>query len=171
MMRSKTTMSWVIERVETAQDVDAVLEVEALSFTNPWTREMYLREMDNPRVSYIYVLRIHGGADEEVVVGFCSFWVVSDELHINNLAIKPDYRGHGMGTALLQHAMDTAARLGARRATLEVRRSNHAARQIYERLGFEIGGVRRNYYTNPIEDALILWRRELSDAAAGTDPA
>ena len=171
MMRSKTTMSWVIERVETEQDVEPVLEVEALSFANPWTRQMYLREMDNPRVSYIYVLRIRGGTDEGVVAGFCSFWLLSDELHINNLAIKPDYRGHGMGAALLQHAMDTAARLGARRATLEVRRSNHAARQIYERLGFEIGGVRRNYYTDPIEDALILWRRELSDTAAGTDPA
>jgi ribosomal-protein-alanine N-acetyltransferase len=74
-----------------------------------------------------------------------------------------------MGTALLQHAMETAARLGARRATLEVRRSNHAARRIYERLGFEIAGVRRNYYSNPIEDALILWRRELPHAASAAD--
>jgi len=164
-----TTMSWVIERVGTERDLDAVLEVEAVSFTNPWTRQMYLREMDNPRVSHIYVLRIRGGADEGTVAGFCSFWLVFDELHINNLAIRPEYRAHGMGTALLQHAMETAARLGARRATLEVRRSNHAARRIYERLGFEIAGVRRNYYSNPIEDALILWRRELPHAASVAD--
>lgn len=170
-MQPEMTLSWVIERVEKEQDLDAVLQVEAVSFTNPWTRQMYLREMDNPRVSYIYALRIRGGPDEGTVVGFCSFWLVFDELHINNLAIKPDYRDHGMGTALLRHAMDTAARLGARRATLEVRRSNHAARRIYERLGFEIAGVRRDYYTNPTEDALILWRRTLPDARSGVNPS
>jgi ribosomal-protein-alanine N-acetyltransferase len=160
------TRSWSIARVETEQDLDAVLEVEASSFANPWTREMYLREMDNPRVSYIHILRIHGGTGEGTVVGFCSFWLVFDELHINNLAIRPEYRGHGMGTALLEHAMALAAGLGARRATLEVRRSNDAARRIYERLGFELAGVRRDYYTNPTEDALILWRRELPRAVS-----
>ena len=170
-MRDPKTLSWVIERVETAQDLDAVLEVEATSFTNPWTREMYLREMENPRVSYIHVLRIRGGADEGTVAGFCSFWRVFDELHINNLAIKPEYRGCGMGTALLEHAMGVAARLGARRATLEVRRSNDAARRIYERLGFEFAGVRRNYYTNPTEDALMLWRRDLPDAVSDVNPS
>ena len=154
-------MSWVIERVRTDPELDDVLQVEAVAFTNPWTRQMYMREMDNPRVSYIHVLRLRGGVDDGVVTGFCSFWLVFDELHINNLAIRPEYRGQGMGTALLEHAMGTAARLGARRATLEVRRSNDAARRIYERLGFEIAGVRRNYYTSPAEDALILWRRAL----------
>ena len=156
-------MSWAIERVRTDPELDDVLQVEAVAFTNPWTRQMYMREMDNPRVSYIHVLRLRGGVDDGVVAGFCSFWLVFDELHINNLAIRPEYRGHGMGTALLEHAMGTAARLGARRATLEVRRSNDAARRIYERLGFEIAGVRRNYYTNPAEDALILWRRALPE--------
>ena len=156
-------MSWAIERVRTDPELDDVLQVEAVAFTNPWTRQMYMREMDNPRISYIHVLRLRGGADDGVVTGFCSFWLVFDELHINNLAIRPEYRGHGMGTALLEHAMGTAARLGARRATLEVRRSNDAARRIYERLGFEIAGVRRNYYTNPAEDALILWRRALPE--------
>lgn len=155
--------SWVIERVATTRDLEAVLEVEVLSFTNPWTREMYLREMDHQRVSYIHTLRVRRGADDGVVAGFCSFWLVFDELHINTLAIKPEFRRLGMGTALLEHAVQTGARLGARRATLEVRRSNEAARRIYERHGFEIGGARRNYYTNPREDALILWRRALPD--------
>ena len=162
-MGPELTASWVIERVRTEHDLEGVLEVEQVSFTNPWTREMYLREMDNPRVSYIHVLRLRGGEHEGTTTGFCSFWLVFDELHINNLAIRPDYRGRGMGSALLEHAMSTAGRLGARRATLEVRRSNDPARRIYERLGFEIAGVRRNYYTNPIEDALILWRRELPE--------
>lgn len=154
---------WRIERVVTDRDLDAVLEIEALSFTNPWTREMYLREMDNPRVSHIYLVRVRS-ADGEIVAGFCSFWLVFDELHINNLAIHPMYRRQGIGSALLQHAMRTAAQLGARRATLEVRRSNEEARRIYERLGFETAGIRRNYYAHPTEDALILWRPDLPDA-------
>jgi ribosomal-protein-alanine N-acetyltransferase len=152
--------AWNIERVVTDRDLEAVLEIEAMSFTNPWTREMYLREMDNPRVSHIYLVRVET-ADGAAVAGFCSFWLVFDELHINNLAIHPMYRRRGIGTALLQHAMRTAARLGARRATLEVRQSNEEARRIYERLGFETAGIRRNYYAHPTEDALILWRPEL----------
>jgi ribosomal-protein-alanine N-acetyltransferase len=152
--------AWKIERVVTDRDLEAVLEIEAMSFTNPWTREMYLREMDNPRVSHIYLVRVET-ADGAAVAGFCSFWLVFDELHINNLAIHPLYRRRGIGTALLQHAMRTAAQLGARRATLEVRQSNEEARRIYERLGFETAGIRRNYYAHPTEDALILWRPEL----------
>jgi ribosomal-protein-alanine N-acetyltransferase len=152
--------AWNIERVVTDRDLEAVLEIEAMSFTNPWTREMYLREMDNPRVSHIYLMRVEN-ADGAAVAGFCSFWLVFDELHINNLAIHPLYRRRGIGTALLQHAMRTAAQLGARRATLEVRQSNEEARRIYERLGFETAGIRRNYYAHPTEDALILWRPEL----------
>ena len=167
-MRPRTTLSWVIERVTTEGDLDGVLEIEAASFTNPWTRQMYLREMDNPRVSYIHVLRLVG---DGLVVGFCSFWLVFDELHINNLAIRPEYRGHGMGTALLEHAMSTGSRLGARRAALEVRRSNEPARRIYARLGFEIAGVRRHYYSNPTEDALILWLRQLPDGSTNANPA
>jgi len=164
-------MPWIIERVVTQQDLEAVLQVEALSFTNPWTREMYLREMENPGVSYIYVLRLRSEAGEGLVAGFCSFWLVFDELHINNLAVRPEYRRHGLGTVLLEHAMSTAARLGARRATLEVRRSNEAARRIYERLGFETAGVRHNYYANPAEDALVLWRRDLPNEQASPQTA
>ena len=91
-------------------------------------------------------------------VGFCSFWRVLDELHINNLAVLPDLRRNGIASALLGHVLREGARLGAVRATLEVRRSNDPARLLYERFGFSIAGVRRGYYSNPVEDALILWR-------------
>ena len=92
------------------------------------------------------------------VVGFCAFWLVVDEIHVNNIAILPELRGRGMGTALMHRVLDEAHQLGARRATLEVRASNVGARWLYERLGFHVAGTRRNYYTNPVEDALILWR-------------
>jgi ribosomal-protein-alanine N-acetyltransferase len=92
------------------------------------------------------------------VAGFCAFWLVFDEIHINNVAIRPQFRGRGIGTALMRHVLVEAGRLGARRATLEVRASNVEARRLYERLGFYVAATRRNYYTHPVEDALILWR-------------
>ena len=123
----------------------------------PWTREMYVRELQNPDVSFLYVLRIPG----EGVVAFCSFWLVLDELHINNLAVRGEFRGRGVGTALLEHVIQAGASRGADRATLEVRRSNAPARRLYERLGFAVAATRPNYYVSPPEDALILWRGEL----------
>ena len=81
-----------------------------------------------------------------------------DELHINNLAVLPAYRRSQIGTALLRRVLEDGARLGASRATLEVRRSNDAARMLYEKFGFSVAGVRRGYYSKPSEDALVLWR-------------
>lgn len=145
-----------LEPLSTA-NLDSVLAIEEESFTSPWTREMYLAELDNAGVSYCYLARDESGA----ALGFCSFWRVLDELHINNLAVAAGYRRRGVGTALLNYVLDEGRRLGARRASLEVRRSNEAARLLYERLGFTAAGVRRAYYTNPVEDALILWREDL----------
>lgn len=145
---------WSIDRLQGDADLDGVLQVEAESFRNPWTREMYAWELRNRSVCHIYVVR----TPERAVVGFCAFWLVFDEIHINNVAILPAYRGRGMGTDLLRHVLDEAARLGARRATLEVRASNRGALRLYERLGFYVAATRRHYYTNPVEDALILWR-------------
>ena len=147
-------MRYWIENLEGEADLDGVLEVEGESFTNPWTREMYAWELQNRSVCHILVVR----TPDCPVAGFCAFWLVFDEIHINNLAVRPSYRGQGIGTALLQHVLAEARALGARRATLEVRASNEGARRLYERLGFYVAATRRNYYSNPVEDALILWR-------------
>ncbi|MDA1183093.1 MAG: ribosomal protein S18-alanine N-acetyltransferase [Acidobacteria bacterium] len=151
-----------IEPLTGERDLDGVLEVEALSFNNPWTREMYTRELENRSVCHILVAR----TTEWTVAGFCSFWIVTDEMHINNVALRPECRGRGIGSALLRCAIDEAADLGARRTILEVRASNAPARRLYERLGFYVAGTRRNYYTAPVEDAVMLWR----DSGRG-DPA
>jgi ribosomal-protein-alanine N-acetyltransferase len=92
------------------------------------------------------------------VAGFCAFWLVFDEIHINNLAIRPQFRRQGLGSAVLRHVLAEAHRLGATRATLEVRASNSEARRLYERLGFQVAAIRPGYYSKPVEDALILWR-------------
>jgi len=102
---------------------------------------------------------------EERPIGFCSFWRVLDELHINNLAVVPDRRREGVASALLTFVLDEGARQGAKRATLEVRQSNDPARYLYERFGFTVAGIRRGYYTRPVEDALVLWREDLGTPA------
>ena len=150
--------SWIIHAL-TRDDIDDVLAIEERAFTNPWTRAMYLAELENTGVSYCFLARNDG----HQAVGFCSFWRVLDELHINNLAVMPDLRRTGIGSMLLTFVLKTGAEMGARRATLEVRRSNDAARYLYERFGFTVAGVRRGYYARPVEDALVLWRERLAD--------
>ena len=149
-------MTWTIEPLSSPDEIDAILAIEQASFTNPWTRDMYVAELKNEGVSFFYLARDKG----RQIVGFCSFWRVLDELHINNLAVVPELRRQGVASALLRRVMDEAARFGIRRTMLEVRQSNTPARHLYERFGFVVAGTRSKYYTNPIEDALVLWREE-----------
>ena len=86
-------MNWAIQRTLSDADLDEIVAIEKASFTNPWTREMYLRELQNPDVSFLYVLRV----PEAGIVAFCSFWLVLDEVHINNLAVRGDFRAPGGG--------------------------------------------------------------------------
>ena len=140
-----------------AGDIDAIVELEAESFTNPWSRETLVWELQNSDVTRIYLLRADGGA----VLAFCICWVIFDELHINTLAVKPAARRAGLATTLLRAVMAESAAAGATKATLEVRASNTAALGLYTRLGFHVAATRPGYYTKPEEDALILWREGL----------
>ena len=148
--------AWIVEPLATPEEIDAMLAIEQASFTNPWTREMYLAELKNQGVSFFFLAR----DKNRQIVGFCSFWRVLDELHINNLAVLPECRRSGVATALLSRVLEEAVRLGTRRTMLEVRRSNVPAQELYQKFGFTVSGVRSKYYTNPPEDALVLWREE-----------
>ena len=139
--------------------IASVLAIEEASFTSPWTREMYLSELENRNVSFCYL----ASYDDGPAIGFCSFWRVLDELHINNLAVLPEFRHRGVGSELLAYVLREGAGMGALRATLEVRRSNTPALMLYERFGFTVAGIRRDYDTNPVEDALILWKDRLGE--------
>jgi ribosomal-protein-alanine N-acetyltransferase len=144
-----------VERLATAADLDGVLAIEDASFNNPTTREWYEAELLRPEVCYIYVLR----TDAYPVAAFCAFWRVVDQIHINNLAVRPECRGQGLATRLLEAVMAESAQMGVESATLEVRRSNLPALRLYAKAGFTEAGVRRNYYTQPVEDALVLEKR------------
>jgi ribosomal-protein-alanine N-acetyltransferase len=146
-----------VEPLRSVGELEAVLAIEGRSFTNPWTREMYLAELANEGVSFLFLARDPSGE----VVGFCACWRVVDELHINNLAVDPSHRRQGVGAALIARVLEESEQLPTTRVILEVRRSNAAARLLYERFGFSIAGVRRDYYTQPVEDALVLWRKDL----------
>jgi ribosomal-protein-alanine N-acetyltransferase len=147
-----------VARFDPVADLEAILEIERATFANPTTREMLTREIEHSDVTRIWVARAAG----DVVVGFCSCWLVIDELHVHSIAVQPEERRRGIGRALMAGVLRAAAAEGAARATLEVRRSNAAARALYARLGFSECGVRPHYYTRPVEDALVLWLADLT---------
>ena len=150
-----------IERLSDDRDLDEVAELEARCFTNPWTREMLARELAQSDVAHVFLLRL----PDRRLAGFCSCWIVADELHVNTLVVDMPYRQRRLGVGLMAWVIDEAARRGATRATLEVRESNEPARRLYASLGFEVVARRPRYYSQPVEDALILWRENLANRA------
>ena len=148
------TPPFLVERLDGPSDLDGILEVDRLSFPSPWTRAMYEEELRQPATSFIIVVRTAAAP----VAGYCSYRVVSDELQINNVAVRPDHRGKGIGRALVEAALDHGRATGVRTALLEVRRSNASAQRLYLSLGFTEVGERPRYYTHPQEDALVLSR-------------
>lgn len=165
------------------EDLATLVALERLSFSQPWSAGSFRSEMHDPVRGRVVVLREppagaeaeHGLAGAEAARGllaYCAFQVVLDELHILDLAVRPERRRQGLGRLLLRRVLELGARRGARVALLEVRSSNWAAVELYRSVGFELGGVRRSYYSNPPEDALLLRRERLDQLleAAVEDP-
>ena len=136
------------------RDLGGVLAVDDASFVNHWTREMFEWEAAHSDVARVFVARTPQGE----IVAYCAVWMIFDELHVNNLAVLPVWRRQGVASRLLAHVIAEGERAGAVRATLEVRASNAPAIALYTGFGFEPRGRRPRYYTNPEEDALVLWR-------------
>ncbi len=139
-----------------AEDLEAVLRIEARAYSMPWTREMFLQEVRRPDISRILVARVAGAGELGAVTGYLCLWVVGDELHINNVAVDPTFRRQGIASRLLEAALEYGGGRGAKRALLEVRPSNVAAQALYRRYGFAPVAVRRRYYSRPTEDALVM---------------
>lgn len=142
-------------------DLDEVLALEQASFSEPWTKKMFLGELRGNAFATNLVARAGAagyGADVAAgaLLGYVMFWVVFEELHLMNLAVRPDVRRRGIGTKLVRHALSVGADRGARTALLEVRASNQAALIMYEGLGFIRRGVRKGYYDRPREDAVVM---------------
>lgn len=139
------------------EDLEEILWVEKSSFRTPWTRQLFEEEFRHPDLSHFLVAHC-----QEHVVGYMGFWLVLDEAHITNLAVHPAFRRRKVGERLVRAVLELAVKLGARRATLEVRAGNEAAQRLYAKFGFRLAAVRRGYYVDNQEDALILWNDDLA---------
>ncbi|MEK4027062.1 ribosomal protein S18-alanine N-acetyltransferase [Pseudobacillus sp. FSL P4-0506] len=145
-------MSEIDIRLMTVDDVDKVYEVEKVSFTAPWTKESFFNELTNNYFAVYHVVEYEGQ-----IIGYCGMWLVLDESQVTNIAILPEFRGRGWGEKLLVAVMNTARKRGASIMSLEVRVSNESAQNLYKKLGFQPGGIRKNYYSDNQEDALVMW--------------
>ena len=148
----------------TVEDVDAVHEIETLCFKTPWSRESFLREVTENECARYVVLREGGRA-----IAYAGVWFVLDEGHITNIAVHPDWRGRGCGEKVTRGLIQLAADSGMNWMTLEVRRSNKIAQNLYHKVGFIDVGYRKRYYENA-EDALIMALERLPQGNPDNDP-
>ncbi len=138
------------------EDLDEVISIEKGSFSTPWSRNMFLEEMEN-RNSRLIVFKIEG-----VIVGYVCFWAVLDEAHLLNIAVQPTKRHQGFGQLMIAEIEALCIKEGLRRVILEVARKNVAARSLYRKCGFHSIGFRKNYYGVTKDDALIMEKHLLS---------
>jgi ribosomal-protein-alanine N-acetyltransferase len=143
-------------RMMNPADIDIVLIVEEQCFAVPWSRAAFEAEIEDNDLAHYFVAQVDGQ-----VVGYAGMWIILDEAHITNVAVLPAFQRRGFGEKLMDALMALAKFKGAASMTLEVRVSNVDAQRLYRRMGFAARGLRRQYYTDTQEDALIMWRDNL----------
>jgi ribosomal-protein-alanine N-acetyltransferase len=137
----------------TIEDIEVVYSIEKRSFATPWSKEAFIREVEENDRAYYFLVESDG-----VVAGYMGIWKILDEGHVTNIAIDPVYRGQKFGKALLEYALGEMELQGVLSFTLEVRETNQVAINLYESFGFIVAGRRKNYYADNQEDALLMWR-------------
>jgi ribosomal-protein-alanine N-acetyltransferase len=150
-------------RLMQAGDIPAVMDIDRLSFSLPWPERSYAFELGNQPVSHLLVAEAESEEGRQLV-GYVGFWLIVDEAHISTLAVRPGWRGQGIGSGLLCAALQRAMDHGAEMATLEVRASNAMAIEMYTRHGFGVVGRRLHYYRDNDEDALLMTTTDLRAA-------
>lgn len=140
----------------TMKDLDEVMEVERQCFTTPWSRYSFVCELKDNQFSHYIVAKYMGK-----IIGYAGMWIILDEAHVTNVGVLPEYRGGGVGELLMRSLIIAAKEHGAKKMTLEVRKSNYVAQNLYSKLGFEPVGIRRGYYLDNREDAVIMWKDSL----------
>jgi len=133
-------------------DIEEICRIEEEAFPTPWTSGAFYNELTNNQFAKYIVMEVDGD-----IAGYGGMWIIREEAHVTNIAVRAEYRGRKLGERLVRELQRTAVLLGARRMTLEVRVSNYIARRLYEKLGFYSVGLRRGYYTDNGEDAVIMW--------------
>jgi [ribosomal protein S18]-alanine N-acetyltransferase len=159
---ARPPVAFVIDRMK-VEDLDAVHDIEAESFTTPWPSHAYRQELETNRLAH-YIVARYG----DRVVGYAGMWLLVDEAHVTTFATSRRWRRNGVGERLLIALLDLAKSRHATEATLEVRPSNLPARRLYEKYGFREVGLRPRYYTDDNEDALIMTTEPLSSRSMVT---
>ncbi|MFD0588877.1 ribosomal protein S18-alanine N-acetyltransferase [Paenibacillus sp. GCM10027627] len=142
----------IVFRPMVKEDIPYIIAIEQEAFTSPWSEEAFHNELNNNMFARYYVMEGNGE-----LLGYGGMWIIMDEAHITNIAIRADARGKGLGNRLLEQLQHKALHFGAAKMTLEVRASNTIAQSLYLKYGFEPSGIRPRYYSDNEEDALIMW--------------
>jgi ribosomal-protein-alanine N-acetyltransferase len=135
------------------EDLPSVVEIENISYPNPWREMTFRGELYNQPLSFPFVI-VH--KYQRKIIGYIIFWCMKDRAQINNIAVHPDFRRMGIAEAVMRQVLDQIKKARAGLVTLEVRPSNGAARSLYNKLDFEVLGIKENYYHDPEEDALVM---------------
>jgi ribosomal-protein-alanine N-acetyltransferase len=139
----------------TIDHLDQIEEVELLSFAIPWPRQSFYNELNNHLATYIVA------EYDNKVIGYAGMWRIIDEGHITNIAVHPEYRGAGLGNLIIEVLVSDAKDEGVSAMTLEVRVNNLPALNLYKKYGFIEVAVRKNYYQDTGEDAIIMWKYDM----------
>jgi len=176
-----TGLPYVVEPMR-LRDIKEVMEIERVSFPTPWSAHAYRYELLGNDLSHYFVVRQRqmerpkqgmlarirrslGARKRSPILGYGGFWLMAGEAHISTIAVQPNWRRRGIGELLLVTMLDRATELGAQIATLEVRVSNVVAQNLYFKYGFQQVGLRRHYYRDRDEDALIMSTERLTSVA------
>ena len=133
-------------------DLEAVVEIEKASMPSPWSKELFEEELKREAAHYFVI------EEEGQVAGYMGYWAAPQEAHIINLAIAPQFRSRGLGHQMVEACLEYARKRGAELATLEVRESNESAKRLYEKCDFKIVAIRKKYYSDNQEDAIVMIR-------------
>ena len=149
----KENNSRVMIRPMTEEDLLQVETIEQESFSLPWSFDAFKSTLDREDTLYLVAV------EEDVIVGYCGMYISFDEGEIPNVAVKKEFRSRGVGEVMMNELLSRAGERGVCSAFLEVRKSNEAAKRLYEKLGFQVAGIRKNFYEFPKEDAVIMWKQ------------
>ncbi len=137
----------------TTDHIDGVMVVENLSFKIPWSRQAFVDEITTNNMAMYFVALCNGQ-----VIGYGGMWKIFDEGHITNIAVHPEFRRCGAASVIIEKILEVSGEKGVKSLTLEVRKSNIAAQNLYQKYGFKPEGIRKGYYSDTGEDALIMWK-------------
>ncbi|HRI43889.1 MAG TPA: ribosomal protein S18-alanine N-acetyltransferase [Fimbriimonadaceae bacterium] len=152
--RQKSTATGIQLVPLEAGHIPAIIEIEKQSNSSPWSERSFVNELDHPYG--VFLVAVADGR----IVGFGGVWIMIDEAHVTTVAVSPDHRRRGIGKRIVSALLDAAQARGTTCATLEVRASNTAAIGLYEDLGFVRSAVRKRYYPDNREDAVVMWKHD-----------